>query len=237
MIRLNKMIANAGVCSRRKADELIRQGRVQVNHKIVTELGVQIEPRNDRIEIDGQPVELPEKEILILFNKPQNCLTTVSDNFRRKIVFDFINVPYRIYPVGRLDFDAEGLLILTNSGELAYRLAHPKFKIDKVYHVTVEKPVTPEMVHRLQAGVAIESGVTVTAGVRVVSPHVVELTLHQGIKRQVKRMIKAVGNRVTALKRTRLGTLELGDLQPGEWRYLKEEEIAQLKKIVRLPWK
>lgn len=237
MIRLNKMIANAGVCSRRKADELIRQGRVQVNHKIVTELGVQIEPQNDRIEIDGQPVELPEKEILILFNKPQNCLTTVSDNFRRKIIFDFINVPYRIYPVGRLDFDAEGLLILTNSGELAYRLAHPKFKIDKVYRVTVEKPVTPEMVRRLQAGVTIESGVIVAAGVRVQSPHVVELTLHQGIKRQVKRMIKAVGNRVTALKRIRLGTLELGDLQAGEWRYLNEEEIAQLKKIVRLPWK
>lgn len=237
MIRLNKFMANAGMCSRRKADEWIQEGRVRVNGEIVTNLGTKIDPENNRVEVDGKPVVLPRKEFLILFHKPQNCLTTVSDPFHRKTVLDYVRVPYRIYPVGRLDYDTEGLLLLTNSGELAYRLTHPKFEIDKVYRVTLEKAITPEMVRSLEKGVEIAPGSVVSGKVETRSSHTIELTIHQGKKRQVKRMLKAVDNSVTALKRIRFGFLELGSLQPGEWRYLNSEEISQLKKTVGLPWK
>ncbi|NOY78164.1 MAG: rRNA pseudouridine synthase [Calditrichaeota bacterium] len=237
MIRLNKFIANAGVCSRRKADEWIQQGRVRVNGETVTHLGIQIDPENDRIEIDGNPIVLPQKEIIILFNKPKECLTTVSDPFRRKTVLDYVRVPYRIYPVGRLDYDTEGVLLLTNSGELAYRLTHPKYEIDKVYLVTLEKPVTSDMLLSLEKGVEIAPGRVVSGRVEKRSSHRIELTIHQGMKHQVKRMVQAVGNRVVALKRIRLGALHLGSLKPGEWRFLNTEEISQLKKTVRLPWK
>jgi len=237
MIRLNKFIANAGICSRRKADEWIQEGRVRVNGGIITNLGIQIDPENDRVEIDEKPIALPRKEIIILFNKPKNCLTTVSDPFHRKTVLDYVSVPYRIYPVGRLDYDTEGLLLFTNSGELAYRLTHPKYEIDKVYQVTLEKPVTSKMLLSLEKGVEIAPGSVVSGRVEKRSSHIIELTIHQGKKRQVKRMLQAVGNRVVALKRIRLGALNLGSLKPGEWRFLDTEEISQLKKTVRLPWK
>ena len=237
MIRLNKFMANAGLCSRRKADEWIQEGRVRVNGEIVTNLGTKIDPENDRVEVDGKPVVLSRKEFFILFHKPQNCLTTVSDPFHRKTVLDYVRVPYRIYPVGRLDYDTEGLLLLTNSGELAYRLTHPKFEIDKVYRVTLKKAITPEMMHSLEKGVEIAPGSVVSGKVETRSSHIIELTIHQGEKRQVKRMLQAVDNSVTALKRIRLGFLELGSLQPGEWRFLNVEEISQLKKTVGLPWK
>ena len=237
MIRLNKFIANSGVCSRRKADEWIKEGRVRVNGEVVKNLGGKIDPEKDRVEIDGNRVLLPEEEIIILFNKPINCLTTVSDPFHRKTVIDYVRVPYRIYPVGRLDYDTEGLILLTNSGELAFRLMHPKYEIDKVYRVTLEKPITSEMVHSLESGVEIDSKNLVSAKVKVQSPHTIEVAIHQGKNRQVKRMVQAVGNKVIALKRIRFGFLELGSLQPGKWRFLNKEEIMQLKKTVRLPWK
>ncbi len=237
MIRLNKFLAQAGLCSRRTADVWIREGRVRVNGDVVRTLGVKIDPENDRVEVDGKPVQVAAAEKIILFNKPKNCLTTVSDPFHRRTVLDYIQVPFRIYPVGRLDFDTEGLLLLTNSGELAYRLTHPKFEIDKVYEVKLKAPISEEMVRRLKAGVQLEGGPVVRAEVTVLSPHRIQMTIHQGLKRQVKRMIKAVGNEVVGLKRIRLGILELGDLLPGEWRYLTDEESAQLKKSVRLPWK
>ncbi len=237
MIRLNKFIANAGICSRRKADKWIQEGRVRVNGGIVVNLGIQIDPENAQVEIDGKPIALPGQEVVILFNKPKNCLTTVSDPFHRKTALDYVRLPYRIYPVGRLDYDTEGLLLLTNSGELAYRLTHPKYEIDKVYLVSLEKPITSEMVHLLEKGVQIAPREVVSAQVVLRSPRTIELIIHQGKKHQVKRMLQAVGNRVVALKRIRLGALNLGSLKPGEWRFLDIEEISQLKKTVRLPWK
>ncbi len=237
MIRLNKFLAQAGLCSRRMADGWIREGRVCVNSEVARTLGLKIDPEKDRVEVDGKPVRVESTEKIILFNKPKNCLTTVKDPFHRRTVLDYVRVPFRIYPVGRLDFDTEGLLLLTNSGELAYRLTHPKFEIDKVYEVKLRAPISEEMVHRLQSGVRLEGGPVVRAEVRVLSPHRIQMVIHQGLKRQVKRMVKAVGNEVVGLKRIRLGVLELGNLLPGEWRYLTDEESVQLKKSVRLPWK
>ena len=235
MIRLNKFMANAGVCSRRKADDWIREGRVRVNGEIIANLGTKIDPEKDRVEVGGKPVVLSQKEVFILFNKPQNCLTTVSDPFHRKTVLDYVRVPYRIYPVGRLDYDTEGLLLLTNSGESAYRLTHPKYEIDKVYRVTLEKTITPEMVESLEKGVEIAPDGVVSGKVKKRASRTIELTIHQGKKHQVKRMLQAVGSSVTALKRIRFGFLELDSLHPGEWRFLNAEEISQLKKTVRLP--
>ena len=237
MIRLNKFLAQAGVCSRRTADVWIRAGRVRVNGEVVQTLGVKIDPEKDRVQVDGRAVTRNASEKIILFNKPKGCLTTTSDPFHRRTVLDYVTVPFRIYPVGRLDFDTEGLLLLTNSGELAYRLTHPKFEIDKVYEVRVRAPISQEAVRRLQEGVSLEGGPVVRADVTVLSPHRLRMTIHQGLKRQVKRMLKAVGNEVVGLKRIRLSDLELGDLPVGQWRYLTEEETLHLKKSVGLPWK
>ncbi len=237
MIRLNKFLAQAGLCSRRTADVWIREGRVRVNGEVVQTLGAKIDPEKDRVEVDGKPVKLAERERVILFNKPKDCLTTVSDPFHRRTVLDYVSVPFRIYPVGRLDFDTEGLLLLTNSGELAFRLTHPRYEIEKVYEVKLRAPISDEMVQQLTSGVKLESGPVVRAKVEVVSPYRIHMVIHQGLKRQVKRMIQAVGNRVVGLKRIRFAGLELGGLSPGEWRYLTDEEIVELKKSVRLPWK
>jgi pseudouridine synthase len=237
MIRLNKFLAQAGLCSRRTADVWIREGRVRVNGEVVQTLGAKIDPEKDRVEVDGKPVKLAERERVILFNKPKDCLTTVSDPFHRRTVLDYVSVPFRIYPVGRLDFDTEGLLLLTNSGELAFRLTHPRYEIEKVYEVKLRAPISDEMVQQLTSGVKLEGGPVVRAKVEVVSPYRIHMVIHQGLKRQVKRMIQAVGNRVVGLKRIRFAGLELGGLSPGEWRYLTDEEIVELKKSVRLPWK
>ena len=238
MERLQKVLAQAGVASRRRSEELIRSGRVKVNGQRVTELGTKVNPRQDRIEVDDRPVVL-ERKRTFLFYKPEQVITSMHDPQGRKVVADYFrHIPERVFPVGRLDYDTEGLLIMTNDGELTHRLLHPRYKVNKVYIATVEGKPGPKALKQLEKGVKLEDGWTAPAKVRFLSHSSqdntsrVELTIHEGRKRQVRRMLKAVGHRVIHLIRVRFGFLTLEGLSKGEFRELTDEENQRLKKEI-----
>lgn len=233
MERLSKLIAAAGVASRRRASELIRSGRVCVDGQVVFEPGAKVDPGRSRIEVDGAPVRPPPKRYILL-NKPRGPLSTVRDSRGRTTVLDLLpDFGERLYPAGRLDADTEGLLLLTNDGDLTYRLTHPRYGIEKAYEAKVKGRPSPAVCARLERGMALEEGPTGPARTRVLraeaNASVVEITVHAGRKRMVRRMLAAVGHPAMALRRTRLGPLELGALRPGEWRELTEEEVAALR--------
>ena len=235
MERLQKVMAQAGVASRRRSEEMIRSGRVNVNGQCVTELGVKVDPRQDRIEVDGQPLILEQKRTF-LFYKPEQVITSMHDPQGRKVVADFFrHIPERLFPVGRLDYDTEGLLIMTNDGELANRLLHPRYKVEKVYIATVEGNPGPNAIKQLKKGVKLKDGWTAPAKVRFLSysnaddTSRLELTIHEGRKRQVRRMLKAVGHHVIHLIRVQFGFLTLEGLHKGEARELTDEELLRLK--------
>ena len=237
--RLQKILSKAGITSRRKAEGLILQGRVSVNGKIVRELGTKAVLGRDEIRVDGETLK-PESEgvVLVLF-KPRRCVTTLHDPQGRPTVADFVNkFPIRLYPVGRLDYDAEGLLLLTNDGELAHRLQHPRYKVPKTYLVKVRGHPPAEALAILQQGVNLEDGITAPAELIVVEDDQkatwLSLTLREGRKHQVKRMCAAVGHPVLRLRRTKVGPIELDDLRPGEIRRLKSREVRSLRKNVGL---
>lgn len=237
--RLQKILSKAGITSRRKAEGLILQGRVSVNGKIVRELGTKAVLGRDEIRVDGETLK-PESEgvVLVLF-KPRRCVTTLHDPQGRPTVADFINkFPIRLYPVGRLDYDAEGLLLLTNDGELAHRLQHPRYKVPKTYLVKVRGHPPAEALAILQQGVNLEDGITAPAELIVIEDDQkatwLSLTLREGRKHQVKRMCAAVGHPVLRLRRTKVGPIELDDLRPGEIRRLKSREVRSLRKNVGL---
>ena len=237
--RLQKILSKAGITSRRKAEGLILQGRVSVNGKIVRELGTKAVLGRDEIRVDGETLK-PESEgvVLVLF-KPRRCVTTLHDPQGRPTVADFINkFPMRLYPVGRLDYDAEGLLLLTNDGELAHRLQHPRYKVPKTYLVKVRGHPPAEALAILQQGVNLEDGITAPAELIVVEDDQkatwLSLTLREGRKHQVKRMCAAVGHPVLRLRRTKVGPIELDDLRPGEIRRLKSRAVRSLRKNVGL---
>ena len=239
MERLQKYLARAGVCSRRKAEELIREGRVKVNNKTVSETGVKIDPLSDLIALDGKEVRLKDNLVYLILNKPARVITTLSDPQKREIVSDLLKgIDARVYPVGRLDYLTEGLLLLTNDGELAYRLAHPKFKVDKTYLAEVRGVVGEARLRELRRGVMLEDGPTLPAAVRRLSADsgrtLLEITIREGRKRQVRRMCEAIGHPVLSLKRTRFGPLSLGGLPPGQFRQLKQEEIKVLRRTAGL---
>jgi pseudouridine synthase len=238
--RLSKLIAAAGLASRRKCEDLIRAGRVRLDGEVVTNLGTKADPKRARIEVDGKPIAL-EPLVYVLLNKPRGPLSAVSDHRGRQTVVGLVKgVSARLYPAGRLDADTEGLLLLTNDGELTYRLTHPRYGVEKVYEAEVEGRPTAETLRRLARGVMLEDGWSGPARVRLLgrssSPAPrdrkpttwLELTIHSGRKRQVRRMLKAVGHPVVSLRRTRMGTLRLGDLPAGGWRKLSRKEIADL---------
>ena len=230
------MIARTGVASRRHAEKLILQGRVRVNGQVVTVLGVRVDPAHDRIEVDGRPIT-SERLVYLMLHKPKGVVTTARDPQGRKTVLDLVcGVSERVYPVGRLDADSEGLLLLTNDGELAHRLMHPSYGVVKVYRVKLHGAVTEEAVRRLREGVLLEDGMTAPAKVRVTAREKdatwLEIGIHEGRNRQVRRMAQAVGFPVQRLIRVRYGPLALGDLLPGDFRWLKESEIAALKRAV-----
>ena len=234
--RLQKYLASAGVASRRASEILIREGRVSVNGKVVQELGTKVEPGKDSVLVDGKPVQQEEQLVYLLMNKPVGYVTTVKDTHNRLTVMDLVSdVPYRLFPVGRLDYETEGLLLLTNDGEFAYRMTHPKFKMVKTYVATVQGNVTKERLALLQNGVELEDGVTAPADVKILRREnhktVVEISIHEGRNRQVRRMFDAIGHKVLLLRRVRFGALDLGDLKRGEWRELTPEEVAELKKL------
>lgn len=233
MERLQKVIAQAGVTSRRKAEDLIRQGKVKVNGKIVTELGTKVSPK-DKIEVNGIPID-KEEPVYFLLYKPTGVISAVSDDKGRKVVTDFFEgVEQRIFPVGRLDYDTSGLLILTNDGDLANRLMHPKYEIEKTYVAKIQGGMTKTRQRMLERGVMLEDGKTAPAQVKLLSADrnknvsVVEITIHEGRNRQVRRMFEAVGCPVLKLKRERYGFLTLKGLNPGDWRELTPHEVKKL---------
>jgi 23S rRNA pseudouridine2605 synthase len=225
-VRLNAYLARAGVASRRRADELIKAGRVRVNGR-PGELNDFVGGQ-DVVEVDGRPVA-PQRLTYVLLHKPAAVVTTARDPQRRPTVVDLVDHPTRVVPVGRLDADTTGVLLLTNDGELAHRLAHPRYEVDKVYEVEVEGEPDPEALRQLAEGVDLEDGRTAPAQARRLGPSRVELTVHEGRKHQVKRMLEAVGHPVRRLHRSRYAGLDLAGLAPGEWRQLTPDEVDGLK--------
>lgn len=230
-MRLQKFLSRAGIASRRKAEEMIAQGRVRVNGRVVSEPGTVIDPAKDRVEVGGREVKVEEK-IHILLNKPAGYLCALEDRFRRPLVTDLVqNIPERIYHVGRLDLDSEGMLLLTNDGDFALKLTHPRYGIAKTYQIRLRDSLSGEAAEKLRRGLTLENGFRTSPGqVKILSGdrREVELTIWEGKKRQVKRMLQAVGNRVTYLKRTAIGPLQLGDLEKGKWRKLTMAEVTLL---------
>jgi len=230
-VRLNAYLARAGIASRRRADELIKAGRVRVNGE-PGQLNTFVRP-GDAVEVDGRRVE-PQPPAYVLLNKPAGVLTTAKDPRGRPTVLGLVGHPARVVPVGRLDADTTGALLLTNDGELAHRLAHPRYRVDKVYEVEVEGEPSDAALRRLQEGVELEDGRTAPARVRRLGPSLVELTLHEGRKHQVKRMCAAVGHPVRRLHRSRYAGLAVDGLAAGEWRDLEPEEVAALARLAGL---
>ena len=233
-IRLQKFLANAGVASRRKCEELILQGKVSVNGKVVSELGTKINPEIDKVTVFGKIVENKPKEfVYILLNKPIGVVTTAKDQFGRESVLDIVKVKERVVPVGRLDMYTSGALILTNDGDFVYKLTHPKHEITKTYTITLVGIVTESEVEQLRKGVEIEDYVTRPAQVRILKIDKeknisrLEIIIHEGKNRQVRKMCEAVGKKVIALHRSKIGDIGVKDLKIGTWRYLKISEIEK----------
>lgn len=232
-MRINAFLARAGVASRRAADELVRAGRVRINGEVAS-LTARVGP-HDHVELDGEPVA-PHPLAYVLLNKPAGVVTTVRDPHGRPTVVDLVCHPGRIVPVGRLDADTTGALLLTNDGQLAHRLAHPRYGVEKVYEVIVEGVPDEDDLRRLREGVELDDGRTAPARARILRRRrgetALELTLHEGRKRQVKRMCEAVGHPVKSLHRSRYAGLGVEGLAPGAWRPLSREEIARLRELV-----
>ncbi len=231
-MRLQKYIAECGVASRRKSEELIKQGRVKVNGIPVSEMGVKVSDE-DVVEVDGRRISLEQKKVYIMLNKPVGYISSVRDQFSRNTVVDLIKgVEERIYPVGRLDYDTSGLLLLTNDGDFAFRLTHPKHEMKKTYIAEVEGVPDSNDIESFQNGLRIEDYVTSPAELTVLekkkSSSIVKVVIHEGKNRQVRKMCDAIGHPVISLKRIAIGDLYLKSLPEGQWRYLKEEEIKML---------
>ena len=238
-MRLNRFLARSGAASRRGADRLIREGRVRVNGQTVENLATTVDPASDVVELDDSVLALPDELTYVALNKPRGCVVTMSDPQGRPKVADLIaDLPAGVVPVGRLDADTEGLLILTDDGDLAHRVAHPSFEIEKVYEVEACGELLEEERRRLEKGVLLDGRPTAPASVRVVSTSeartVALVTIHEGRKRQVRRMFEIVGHPVARLRRLRVGPVELGDLRPGHWRRLERDELAALRELLGL---
>jgi 23S rRNA pseudouridine2605 synthase len=226
--RLQKVLARVGFGSRRVCEDLIAAGRVTVNGEVAT-LGRRVDPEADRVEVDGTPVGIRPGLVYYLLNKPRGVVTTAADTHGRPTVVDLVPAEPRVFPVGRLDADTEGLLVLTNDGELAQRLTHPSFGVDKEYVAEVEGRPSPGAVRRLREGVDLDDGRTAPAKVSLVEPSVLRLVIHEGRNRQVRRMCEAVGHPVVRLVRTRIGPVAERGLRPGQWRALTPDEVRALR--------
>lgn len=229
MMRLQKYIASCGAASRRAAEEMIAAGRVSVNGVTVTEMGVSVDEGYDEVTLDGRPIFPEEKKVYILLSKPKGYVTTASDDHGRPTVLDLVDVPERVFPVGRLDLNTEGLLILTNDGEFANHLMHPRYECEKTYFVRTAEPVDEEALDMLRRGVQIEDGfVTSPATVIRKDANKFSVKIREGKKRQVRRMFEAVGGKVLYLRRTAIGELRDTRLEKGKWRYLTKDEVNYL---------
>lgn len=231
--RLQKIISAAGITSRRASEELILNGQVTVNGVVVTELGTKADSTVDMISVNGKPLKVSEERLYILLNKPAGYITALKDGQGRRLVTDLLkDVPERVYPVGRLDYNTEGLLLLTNDGEWANRLMHPRHEVEKEYHVRVRGKVLEQQLKRMADGVELEDGKTAPAVVRLVKSGEqhdwISVAIHEGRNRQVRRMCEAVSLSVVRLKRIRYGSLSLGNVREGQFRYLTEAEVNEL---------
>ncbi len=234
-IRLQKYLANNGILSRRKAEEAILEGKVKVDGKVVTELGTKINPAINKVEYEGKLVKIEEEKVYVLLNKPIGYVTTVKDQFNRDIVTDLIKgVKVKLLPVGRLDMYTSGALILTNDGDFIYRVTHPKHEIEKTYNVTLRGIIEKAQIQELENGVKVEDYITKPAKVKILKIDKeknisrIQITIHEGKNRQVRKMCEAVGKKVLALHRAKIGFLDVKDLKVGEWRYLTKKEIEKI---------
>ena len=234
-MRLNKYIAQSGICSRRNADILIQSGRVTVNGIPVDKLGTLVDETKDKIAIDGKNVVPTNKHIYILLNKPPGYLSTVKDSFLRPTVLDLVGKEKKVFPVGRLDLDTEGVLLLTNDGELTYRLTHPKFEIEKTYLVTVAGEMDRRILEKFRRGIKLEDGITAIGEGKMIQAgsreSIFELTLKEGRKREIKRMCHQAGLKVLHLVRIKFAHLTARGLKIGQWRHLTTKEVTQLIKL------
>lgn len=236
-VRLQKLIAGTGLASRRKAEELITSGRVTINGNVVRELGTKVDPDRDHVKVDGKHLRAAQPYVYVILNKPKNVMSTLDDPEGRPTVKDFLRgVSVRVFPVGRLDFDSEGLMLLTNHGDLAQALLHPRYHVPKTYLIKVKGVLNDAEIGTLERGVKLEDGFTAPAKVqkisRAESNSWLEVTIHEGRKHQVKRMLEAVGHAVIKLTRVRMGPLLLGDLAAGEYRFLTDREANRLRELV-----
>ena len=237
-LRLQKVIAASGLSSRRAAEDLIRQGCVTVNGRVVRTLGTCINPSIDHIKVNGRHLDTVEPEVFILLNKPPGVVTTMKDPFGRKTIADLLErIKLRVFPVGRLDYDAEGLLLLTNNGQVAQACLHPRYHVPKTYLIKVSGVFNDDQIKILKQGVELDDGITSPADVKkfgkAKSNSWLEITIHEGKKHQIKRMVEACGHRVMRIKRTRFGPLQLRDLPLGSCRYATDAEANALRGILR----
>jgi pseudouridine synthase len=234
LVRLNKFIADCGVTSRRKADDLILDGRVKVNGKVVFELGQKINPETAKVFINEKQITQLDEKVYIVFNKPKDCITTLKDERGRTTVFDYVKVKERIFPVGRLDRDTTGILLLTNDGELANVLMHPKHEIKKSYKVSIDKPITREHAIDLKKGIRLSDGKTEPAEIYII-PNTknldIGIIIHEGRNRQVRRMFESLGYEIKKLDRIAYGDISYEGLKKGQWRLLTRREINYLLKL------
>lgn len=239
LVRLNKYIARAGVCARRKADELIEKGLVKINGVVVTELGTKVSESDD-VEVNGRSIS-PRQHLYLLVNKPKDTITTTDDPQDRDTVMELIAMPEKekqgLFPVGRLDRFTTGVLLVTNDGDLAHRLMHPRYEIDKFYRVRTKKSVKPHELDLLRKGVELEDGVAAADQVAYVAApdhHEIGISIHEGRNRQVRRMFEALGHEIVALERVNYAGLTVEGVRPGKWRRLKEHEVRHLQRQVKL---
>ncbi len=238
LIRLQKVIADSGLASRRKAEELIAQGRVTINGQVVSELGTKVDPVKDHVKVDGRHLKPAPPQTFIMLNKPKNVVSTMSDPGGRGTIADLLpGVHVRVFPVGRLDFDSEGLVLLTNDGDLAQLLLHPRHHVPKTYLIKVKGMLDGEDIGVLEKGVMLDDGRAGSAIVKKVGKATenswLEITIYEGRKHQVKRMLDAVGHPVLKLKRVRFGPIALGDLPTGQYRYLTDREANAVRELAR----
>ncbi len=231
-MRLNKYLARAGITSRRKADKLIEQGRVRVNGKVVTMLGTKIIPKQDKVEVDGKTVK-PEEKLYLMLNKPPGFLVTLDDPFNRLTIKTLLpDLGVRVFPVGRLDLNSEGLLLLTNDGELAHHLMHPRYNIKKVYMVRIKGQIQSRDLKELSRGVHLDNQRISPDKVKLIKEDsdtsLLKVEIHEGKKREIRRMFQSIGCQVVSLKRIQFAGLKLGNLEKGKWRYLTPKEIKIL---------
>lgn len=235
--RLQKLLANAGVASRRHSEELILDGRVTVNGQVVRELGTKADPQRDRIEVDGRPLPKPGERVYLALHKPQGYVTTVKDPRRRRTVMDLVPSVPGLHPVGRLDYDTSGMLLLTNDGDFTLAMTHPRFGLPKTYHATLRGRPSELALQKLREGLVLEDGPTQPAEVIRLGHEAgttqVQIRIHEGRNRQVRRMFEAIGHPVLRLRRTAVGPVTLGDLAAGQVRPLSTKEVDTLFRLAR----